>query len=222
MVTRRARAGLTILEMMVAIALATMVVLIVGGAFQLVVMRYTDDTGSRGEGERSERVRSVLLSQVAWLDLEPDHTARMFRGAPNSLEFRTLVGADDPHLRRSTAVRYLIEPVADAPPSQRLVYRERGMRPEDLDREDHTGEPAGVSEARASVIVDALRESSRGAVLIAGAKSIRFEYLRLNAGEATWLPAWTEPNSVPRAVRVTFEEHSGEVRRWVLPVMATF
>lgn len=222
MVTRRARAGLTILEMMVAIALATMVVLIVGGAFQLVVMRYADDTGSRFDGERSERVRSVMLTQLAWLELEPNHTVRMFKGASTSLEYRTLVGADEPHLRRSTAARYIIEPVADAPPSYRLVYRERGMRPEDLDREDRTGESVGVSEARAAVIVDSLRESSRGDVLIAGAKSIRFDYLRLNAGEATWLSAWTDENSVPRAVRVTFEEQSGEVRRWVLPVMATF
>lgn len=222
MVRRAARRGLTVLEITVAIALATMVVLILAVAFQLVVGRYADETGQRFEGDRAERVRAIMTTQLSWLELGVDSRPRRFSGASGALEFRTMVGLDHPHLRRPTAARFVVEPVSDSPPTQRLVYRERGMRPEDLAYEDRTGEVAGVSGARAGVVSDALRESSQGQVLLSGAKSIRFEYLRLSGSEATWLSSWSDDYSPPRAVRVTFEDHSGEIRRWVLPVLATF
>ena len=60
-----------------------------------------------------------------------------------------------------------------------------------------------MSDARATVIADSLQQSSRGQVLLSGAKSIRFEYLRLSGSESSWLSSWADPNSPPRAVRVT-------------------
>ena len=128
MVMVGARRGLTLLEITVAIALATMVVLILAVAFQLVVVRYAEDTGSRFEGDRAERVRSVMLTQLAWLELDPGQRPRRFTGSPTAIEIRTMVGLDEPHLRRPTAARFVIESVSDSPPTQRLVYRERGMR----------------------------------------------------------------------------------------------
>lgn len=224
---RRAR-GLTLLELMVSMAIATLVALLIASAVRLVVGRFADETGISNDAGREERLRSLLTSQLAWLELGHDQTARRFFGAPDGLEFRTMMSAQAPHERTPTVVRFMVESVAGSPPSHRLLYSERIVSASEIDREaafDEVGavaETHGVGGGVRTVITDATRESSNGRPVVEGAKSIVFEYLTYAAGRPVWLAAWIEPEFLPRGVRIRFESQTGEVTTWVLPVVVTF
>jgi prepilin-type N-terminal cleavage/methylation domain-containing protein len=223
----RAR-GLTLLELMVSLAIATLVALLIASALRMVVGRFADETGIANETGREERVRTLVISQLAWLELNAQGGARRFLGMPDGLEFRTMMNAETPHERKPTVVRFMVESVAGAPSTQRLVYAERTISANELDREvafDQAGglaETEGVGGATRTVITDAARQSSKGRPVVEGAKSIKFEYLTYSGGGPVWSPAWNDPDFLPRGVRATFESHDGEVTTWVLPVVATF
>lgn len=224
---RRVARGLTLLELMVAMALATMVALLIASAVRLVVVRFADDTGIRQEAGRDERVRTLLGAQLAWLELEPDRSARRFLGAGDGLEFRTMMSAAAPHERASTVARYQVESVSGSPPTQRLLYRERTVSANELSREDAfaevgaSAETAGVGGVRTGVLSDS-SQSSKGRPVVEGAKSISFEYMTYDAGRPVWSASWTDADFLPRGVRVTIESQNGEVTSWVLPVVVTF
>jgi prepilin-type N-terminal cleavage/methylation domain-containing protein len=216
------RAGLTLLELMVSIAIAAMVALLLATSVRLVVVRFADETGIRAEGGREDRARTLLRSQLAWMELESDHTPRRFHAAHDGVEFRTMLSAAAPHERTPVVARYAVETVAGAPETQRLVYRERVVSGSELDRETEF-ERVGASAETTGVFGDRSTSSAdEGRVVLEGAKSISFEYLSYVAGGPVWLPGWTEPDLLPRGVRVRIEEHSGEVTAWVLPVVVTF
>lgn len=216
------------MELMIAMAIATLVALLIASAIRLVVVRFADDTGIRQEAGREERVRTLMHSQLAWLELEPDRTPRRFIGAHDGVEFRTMMRAEAPHERASTVARYAVESVAGSPASQRLVYLERAVSASEIGREEAfagvgaSADTYGVGGPQRSVIADAARESTLGRPVIEGARSIVFEYLTYNGQQAIWLRSWVEPDSLPRGVRVTVESHNGDRASWVLPVVVTF
>lgn len=224
---RRAK-GLTLLELMVSLAIGTLVALLIASALRMVIGRFADETGITHETGREERVRTLVTSQLAWLELTQDQTARRFLGASDGVEFRTMMNAESPSERTPTVVRFMVESVSGSPPSQRLVYAERSVSVNELDREsqfDAAGSVAdtrGIDEQVRTVITDATRQSSKGRPVVEGAKSIKFEYLTFSAGAPTWVPSWNDPDFLPRGVRVTFESQVGEVTTWVLPVVVTF
>jgi hypothetical protein len=49
-----------------------------------------------------------------------------------------------------------------------------------------------------------------------------FEYLTFNGQTPIWSRSWTDADTLPRGVRVTFESHNGVKSSWVLPVVVTF
>lgn len=222
------RRGLTLLELMVSMAIATMVALLIATAIRLVVVRFADDTGIRNEAGRNERIRLLIGSQLAWLELTPERTPRRFIGAPDGIEFRSLMPLDAPHQRSATVVRYAVESVSGSPPSERLVYIERGVTGREIDREDQfaeagaTAETYGVGGAERRVRTDAESESALGRPILQGARSITFDYLRVTGAGGEWLTSWTDPDVLPRGVRVSIEDQNGEVTTWVLPVVVTF
>ncbi len=224
---RRAR-GLTLLELMVSLAIGTLVALLIASALRMVIGRFADDTGIAHESGREERVRTLVSSQLAWLELTRDQTARRFIGARDGVEFRTMMNAESPSERSPTVVRFMVESVSGSPASQRLVYAERVISANELDREELFDQAGGVAETRGiddkvrAVITDAARQSSKGRPVVEGAKSIVFDYLTFTGGNPVWAPAWNDPDFLPRGVRVTFESQSGEVTTWVLPVVVTF
>jgi hypothetical protein len=213
---------------MVSLAIATLVALLISSALRMVVGRFADETGIANETGREERVRTLVISQLAWLELNADGGARRFIGMPDGIEFRTMMNAEAPHERTPTVVRFMVESVSGAPSSQRLVYAERSISSNELDREVAFDEAGGVAETQGvggptrTVITDAARQSSKGRPVIEGAKSIKFEYLTFSGGNAAWVSAWNDPDFLPRGVRVTFESQDGEVTTWVLPVVVTF
>lgn len=231
MVTLRARhrrRAMTLLELMVSMAIATLVALLIASALRLVVGRFADETGISHETGRSERVRDLMLSQLAWLELTPDQTARRFFGAADGIEFRTMMSARAPHERAPTVVRYMVETVSGSPSSQRLLYTERVVSSGEIEREatfeevGATAETHGVGGPVRSVITDATRESAKGRPVVEGAKSIVFEYLTYTGGQPLWTTGWSDPDFLPRGVRVRIESQEGEVTAWVLPVVVTF
>ena len=224
----RAARALTLMELMIAMAIATMVALLIASAIRLVVVRFADDTGIRQEAGREERVRTLMHSQLAWLELEPDRTPRRFFGAADGIEFRTMMSADSPHERASTVARYAVESVAGSPASQRLVYLEREVSASEIGREEAFAEvgasadTSGVGGPQRAVIADVAKESALGRPVLEGAKSIAFEYLSFNGPTAVWSRSWTDPEALPRGVRVTVESQNGAKTSWVLPVVVTF
>jgi hypothetical protein len=231
MVTRRrhrAARALTLMELMIAMAIATMVALLIASAIRLVVVRFADDTGIRQEAGREERVRTLMHSQLAWLELEPDRTPRRFMGAPDGIEFRTMMSAETPHERASTVARYAVESVIGSPASQRLVYLERAVSANEIGREEAfaqvgaSADTSGVGGPERAVIADVARDSALGRPVLEGAKSIVFEYLTFNGQTPIWSRSWTDADTLPRGVRVTFESHNGVKSSWVLPVVVTF
>lgn len=224
----RVARALTLMELMIAMAIATMVALLIASAIRLVVVRFADDTGIRREAGREERVRTLMHSQLAWLELEPDRTPRRFIGAPDGIEFRTLLRADAPHERVSTVARYAVESVSGAPATQRLVYLEREVSTSEIGREEAfaqvgaSADTSGVGGPQRAVIADVARDSSLGRPVLEGAKSIVFEYLTFNGPTPVWSRSWTDPETLPRGVRVTVETQNGAMSTWVLPVVVTF
>ncbi|MGP1309778.1 MAG: PulJ/GspJ family protein [Phycisphaerales bacterium] len=226
--TRRTARGLTVLELMVAMAIATMIALLIASAIRLVVVRFADDTGIRNEAGREERIRLLMGSQLAWLELTPEQTPRRFFGADDGIEIRTLMCVEAPHERSSTVARYMVEEVSGSPPSERLVYLERRVSATEIDREQAfaevgaTADTFGVGGPERRVITNAPGESSRGRPILEGARSITFEYLRITGAGPEWLESWTQPETLPRGIRVSIEDQQGVVTSWVLPVVVTF
>ncbi len=190
---RTRRRGLTLLELLIALALASLVMLLAGGSLRTTVRLVGDAHVDGQRGSRDARVLTLLTAQIGWIRVSNEGQAARFVGRPDALEMETLVSARRPDRREPVAARYRIEWEKD---EARLVY------------EENAG-PKGPG-------------SDQGRTLLTGLSEARFEYLFYEAGVgASWREEWAAV-TLPRAVRLTMTKGKGEPITWLIPVVATF
>lgn len=191
--SRARRRGLTLLELLIALAIASLVMLLAGGALRTTSRLVGDARVDEQRGSRESRVLTLLTAQIGWIRISDEGEAARFVGGASELEMETLVSIRRPERREPVAVRYRVEREKDI---ASIVY------------EEEPGSQGGVPE--------------EGRVLLTGLTDVTFEYLFYEPGTgASWRAEWNI-GSLPRAVRWTLTHEKGEPVRWVIPVVATF
>lgn len=213
--------GFTLLELLVALMLASLVMLMAAGAVRATLRGVGDTTVDRQRGAREDRTITLLTTQLAWMAVGPEGAPALFRGRANSLDVQTLCTLGAPHRRHPSTARWRIIQRADAQGVFDLFYEEASIRKsEDRPPEEIAQNPgrapaetlAGdLDPKRARLILRGLREASFAYLLTTGA----------GGSDAQWGPEWSGP-SLPRAMRVTITTSEGERKSWVLPVAVTF
>lgn len=187
-----ARRGLTLLELLIALTIASLVMLMAGGALRTTSRLVGDARVDEQRGSRDARVQTLLTAQVGWIRTDEEGKAARFFGTSEVMEMETLVSLRTPQRREPVAVRYRVERKDDV---ASIVY------------EENPGRQSAPEEGR---------------VLLTGLKDVRFEYLMYEPGSgATWRAEWVI-GALPRAVRWTISPEQGEPTQWVIPVVATF
>lgn len=187
------RRGLTLLELLIALSIASLVMLMAGGALRTTARLVGDSRVDEQRGARDSRVRTLLSAQIGWIRVSNEGQPSRFAGAPDALELETLVSSRRPERREPVAARYRVVWEED---EASLVYDERS---EDLTQREE-----------------------KGRVLLTGLTEARFDYLYYEPGAgASWRAEWSM-GTLPRAVRLTLTQGKGEPITWVIPVVATF
>lgn len=207
--------GFTLVELMAALLLGSVVMLMVVGTVRTTVVLAGGSRVDEQRGRRSERARALLERQLAWISLDQSREARHFRAGPGWLELETQVSVDRPEHGDRVRARYdVVEDELGG--SVRLVLREMGIVErsfDDLGREDRKAAEASLermlSEAAARPVMEDLAH-------------LTIEVLTyVENGERSWSQEWTL-RTLPRAVRVTWTTKEGEAGRWVVPVEAMY
>ncbi len=190
---RSCRRALTLLELLIALAIASLVMLLAGGALRTTSRLVGDARFDEQRGTRESRVLTLLSAQIGWIRISDEGEAGRFIGTSSELELETLVSIRRPERREPVAARYRVERKDEV---ASIVYEEQPGR--------HGGAP------------------EKGRVLLTGLKDVSFEYLYYEPGSgAAWREGWTT-SALPRAIRWTITKEKGEPVRWVIPVVATF
>lgn len=224
---RRARPGLTLLELLVAMGLSSMIMLMVATTVATSVRAAGAAASDQQVGRREDRGRALLSAQLAWIDLLPDtREPRAFQGQSTFTEFATLVPVQAPHQRSTVRARYAALP-DESGEGLRLVYMEW---PQLTARQraiaEEPGRAAGALAQRAAETAEQRAlQSPPSSVLtvIDRCASIQFSYLFVGpSGERIWDLDWRDMKSLPRAVRVSWTTMEGAEGEWIVPVVATF
>lgn len=224
---RAAPRGLTLLELLVAMGLSSMIMLMVATTVATSVRAAGAAASDQQVGRREDRGRALLSAQLAWIDLLPDtREPRSFQGQSTFTEFATLVPVGAPHERSTVRVRYAALPALSGE-GMRLVYMEWPM----LDaRQRAAAEKPGAAadalgERAAQTAEQRDMQSAPSSVhtVIDRCASVQFSYLFVGpAGERLWDLDWRDVKSLPRAVRVSWTTLEGVEGEWIVPVVATF
>lgn len=224
---RAARRGLTLLELLVAMGLSSMIMLMVATTVATSVRAAAGAASDQQVGRREDRGRALLSAQLSWIELLPDtREPRAFQGQSTFTEFATLVPVQTPHRRSPVRARYAAMP-AESGEGVRLVYmewpaltvRQRAIADEPRAAADALGQRAAqTAEQRA-----AQNPPSSFLTVLDRCASIQFSYLFVGpGGERLWDLNWIDVKSLPRAVRVSWTTLEGAEGEWIVPVVATF
>lgn len=227
-----ARPAFTLLELMVAMALSSLVMLMVATTIATAVRASGAAAVDVQQDKREDRGRALLNAQLSWIELLPgSREPRAFTGTASFVEFGTVVSARRPHERASVRARYAVLPAdplsEDAEPGVRIVYmewpNERLANPAARDRSDLAvdalQERLGAPQAAAT----APAAPAMTAVVVDRCASAQVSYLFVGPGGGRmWDLNWTDPRSLPRAVRVSWTTQEGVEGEWIVPVVATF
>ena len=200
-----ARAGFTLLEVMLAMTVLAMVAAICYGAFHLGIRAVERGEVAVVTAQRLRVATDVIIRQikstVAYAVRNDDEEVfPYFVGSATSLAFVTTAG-----LHGGGGLAQVTYQVIDDPP--RLVMAESPFfSPDSLGRE-----PVGKPDASATVLLD-------------GFRSLKFEYMMNDGVETEWRGAWDahEDEMLPAAVRILIEGLPGmELDTWgqEIPIM---
>lgn len=225
----------TLVEMMVALLVAALVAVMVMGVVRTTVAVVGDNTVDEQRGTMHDRVRALFSAQFAWLDESGDVERKPpIIGGPDWLEVSTLVSVRAPHRREPALMRLRALPDPGAEGGWRLLYSEQTQHDvvgRVLSRRADPEEPPapGAEDAGATDPETARRqfeEAMRGLkmrTILSGCAWIEIAYLeRVAGGQLSWEKNWVGRVGAPRAVRIMWSTMNGEVREWVMPVVATY
>lgn len=218
---------MTLLELLVAMALSSLIMLMVGSTIATSVRASGSNAVDRQQGRREDRGRALLSAQMSWIELSPDsREPRMFAGQSAALEFGTLISARRPHERSAVRARYaaMANPAGEG---LSIVYYEWPAAPTpernsaaDLDR--------AIDALRARVEARAEQAAAEAPpsvthTLVDRCEWVQFAYLYIGAaGERIWDLEWRDSRTMPRAVRISWATLEGVEGEWIVPVVATF
>jgi len=199
--TARARAGFTLLEVVLALVIFSLITLMVYGAFfighRAVLKGERDADINQRMRVADEILGRQVRSTVFYFARHEDETFPYFVGRSDGLSFVTSA----PQARGGTG---LAEITYRAEQGQLVLEERVGFTPQDLLKP-----PADAEVARA--------------VLVDGFSSIRFEYLPHEEGSPDWQNSWDgrDEDTLPGAVRVTVEGLEFFGHPWVreIPLM---
>lgn len=216
------RRAFTLLELLVALALGSMVMLLAASSLRAAVRGVGETRADMDRTTRLDRVRAFFAAQLSWVELTPEGEPALFVGFKDGVEVRALMPLDRPHLREAVAARWRVAPQPCAPEGVvALFYGEGDVRAGGPGRSAWDAlEGAGRSAIGAPARGDIDAERARR--LLEGMTSIVFSYLTNEAGVGLrWADEWKGPG-LPRAMRVTITEANGGTTQWTLPVAVTF
>lgn len=202
-----ARAGFTLLEMVLAMAALALVTAICYGAFHLGIRAVERGEMAVVTTQRLRVASDVLIRQIKSTVAYParneeEEVYPYFVGTATSMTFITAAG-----LQGGGGLSRIVYQVVDDPP--RLVITESPyFSPDALGRDP----------------IDKPGESST--TLLDNFKSLKFEYLMNDGVETEWRPAWDahEDEMLPQAVRIMVDGLPGlEMSSWgqEIPIMTT-
>lgn len=226
------RPAFTLLELMVAMALSSLVMLMVATTIATSVRASGAAAVDVQQEKREDRGRALLSAQLSWIELLEGREPRLFIGRSTLLEFGTDVSARRPHERSAVRARYAVLPAEqgaadDADQGVRIVYMEW----------PNERFESSAARDRADLATDALQERleqtpavsnqpavpSMTATVVDRCASAQIAYLFIGpGGERMWDVDWLEQGGLPRAVRVSWTTQEGVEGEWIVPVVATF
>jgi len=197
-----ARAGFTLIEVMLAMSLFALLAAILYGAISLAQGAVQK---SQASFEKSQHLRSVM-------DLLGSYVRSSFPFRPALQDAAIFYRGDEQELSFVSAYS--------------VAMGGRGMARIHVQWDRGSG-GVGALKLEEELPVTADDESSSGYrnsfVLREGVSEFRFSYLDPQADKDEWAEKWDgkEKRVLPRAVRLTFRAEGGQEIQWVFPVMMT-
>ena len=220
---RRRRAAFTLLEMLVALLIGGMVLAMAAGALRAALFSVGDVAADVQRGDRGERVRALLSTQIAWIRLNDTRNPYRFAGAADALDFATFSSLAAPHLKDVAHARYRVTPDPADSTLVALEYREAVPVSPGFGRaraESDASLLKQLADDDPKRLADAAYTPPR--LLLRGLRKIEFAYMLYQPGGATVYEREWRRDLAPRALRVTLTDRNGREDRWVIPVAATF
>lgn len=208
----RAEAGFTLLELLISISLLMVMMVMTYSVFQTALTAVPRGEEAVDLSSRLRMATALLTRQVRSMVDYPAETDEeihsFFVGNEDGFSFVTAA----PQLGGGEGLGWVTYETDghQLALTERLIFSMGAVSPE----EDEYGEEEGV--------VGETEEAAQ-AVLLAGLKGVRFQYLRLDGSEPDWLNVWDgmEEQSPPAAIRVTLDGVGFGDSYWVqeIPVM---
>lgn len=219
--SRRA-AGLTLLELLVALLLASMVMAMAAGAVRAAVRAVGDVTVDRQRGGREDRVRALIASQMAWLSLNEARAPVRFVARKLTLDAETMCTLAAPHRREHATARWRFVERPSESGVFDLWYAEASSRTASERPPDETAAEAMRADAE-SLSGDLDVRFARAVIRSLRDPSIAYFHAPGGVGGAqgVWTDDWNQPG-LPRAMRIAFTTDQGVRTSWVIPVAVTF
>jgi general secretion pathway protein J len=203
----RRQSGFTLIEILLALSILSIVMVIILGALRIGVRAWEKGEDVLVAQQRARTLLDQLARQLAsasvLMSAQREQPLVVFEGSRRALEFTSSLPLINRIQFGPVHVRYVIE--TDPGGEKRLLLFEESIRPADY-----------LSEGQ-------LRHDTDARVLIGQFEDLRFEYLGAGGDGAGPQPGWAsswrprDPAELPRAVRITFRDAQG---RYDLRVIA--
>jgi len=200
----RSSSGFTLLEMMIALSLVSLITVIVAGSLHLGV-RTWEKSESVVDLQQRSRIVLTRLKQQLGAAVDPqnensDGRLTAFKGDMRSVEYVTSVALDPANKYGWVHVRYQVDAGPDG--RNRLLIFERNL----------AWLQAGP------VSLDGGRDGQAGSVeLVGGFEDLHFEYLHADTDKevTNWVSSWRADakNRLPEAIRITYREEDAPAIR---------
>jgi prepilin-type N-terminal cleavage/methylation domain-containing protein len=199
----RSRDAFTLIEVLLALSIFSLMGTILYGAFSLGHSAVEKSQGAFAKNQKLRSIGDLLGSYIRSSHpyrVSPQDPAIFFEGAQDSLTFVSGFS---------------------------LAMGGRGMAKIEISREgedDDSGALRLTEETPVRVGEGAGEGAQRSGIRIEeGIRDLRFAYLDPEATEEKWEEIWggQERRMLPRAVRLTYRTRDGKEVRWIFPVMMT-
>ena len=193
--------GFTLLEMLIALSLVSVVAVIVAGALQLGVRAWERSETVVESLQRTRVVLNRLQHQLRAATYPAgennDASKTAFAGEPHAVEYIAALAMDPSHQYGWVHVRYTVEVGPDG--RNRLLLFEQNLQWSD-------GGPDASPAAQSG--------HSGYVELLGGFDDLHFEFLTATTGGDTldWRPTWRPEGKIrlPKAIRITYQEANGQ------------